>query len=370
MKVPKITIDRISHKHKIYVYRSTNPNDINTIDKIKIIQPVFIIDESYTTTETYELIDNTDAVQPLGITYLGPNPNSVPCNEYEYDIEIGKLNDFDYYNILVLKPLEIKYNGVMLYYSCIGVNENDNTITHLSMYKGIMIENEFKKIGTRKIYYTENEDNNWKYLCDIGWDEEIIKIGDLNNTVMYQKTHSPFVNTVPSIAQVEYSTKNVISNNYMDLDIQNPWALNNKTFNFRKLKKFSIRNVIEDNYSIFSESNFQSLLPVSIEKMVIAITTNPELEITKNNLDNEDIEIYQVLKRNGIFYKANEHKSLGLNRYDIDLGEKIAVFNEASKQEFIKFKIPVIQGKTYYISIFLIDIYNNWSEPFKKEIEL
>lgn len=370
MKIPKITINKISGHHKIYVYRSTNPNDINTIDKIRIIHPVFIIDEANTTgQEQYELLDSTDATQILGVTYLGPNPNSVPCNEYESEVEIGKINDFDYFNIFILKPLEAKFNGVMLYYTSIGVDEDNNTITNLSHQKGLLVDNEYKTIGIRKLYYSEDETDNWTYICDLNWDEENIRIGDINDTFKYEKIGSPFVDTVPPISEINYSTRNVISNNYMDLEIQNPWVLNNKEFNFRKLKRFSVRNVIVDNFSIFSEPNFQSLLPVSIEKMVIAITTN-STDVTPEDLGREDISIYQVIKRHGIFYNHSEHKHLGLNRYDIDLGETIAVFNESSKQGFIKFKVPVEQGNTYYITVFLIDIYNNWSEPFKKEIEL
>lgn len=368
MVVPKITVNRISHHHTLYIYRSTNPNDIDTIDKIRVIQPVFIIDESQTIPEQYELIDNTDATQILGVTYLGPNPNSVPCNEYESSIEIGKINDYDYFNILKLTPLDIKYNGVMLYYTIIGVDETNNTITNLSKTTAILIENNYRDIGVRKLYYSDTEEDNWIYINDINWDEDTITIGNINDPVNYENLGSPFVSTTPAISEINYSTRNIISNNYMDIEIQNPWALNNKEFNYRKLRRFSIRNVIVDNFSIFSEPNYQSLLPVSIEKMVIAITQD-STELTKDTLDSDNLDIYQVIKRHGIFYKP-EYKTLGVNKYDIDLGEKIVIFNEASKQAYINFKIPVIQGNTYYITVFLIDIYNNWSEPFRKVIEL
>ncbi len=363
MYAPKVIINRISDSFKIYVYRSLNPNDINTIEKIKVISPVFVIDEALISGDIYGIIDDPDFDFPYGVTYYGPAPNIIPCVEYESEIIVNKLTDHDYYNILKLNPLKLKYDGAMIYYSAIGVDETNNTITNLSQVYGVMVDCEYHKEGTRVLYYTEDIDNLESPLVqvkEVPWDEEII-IGDLSKNKI---NDNPFLEHVNPITEITFDTKEVISRNYLTVGFQNPWQLNNKHFNYRKLKGFYVRNRIYDNFSAHSQPNFQSELPVTIERMVISITDD------LNKLNTSESDLYYVIRKDGKFYNPLEHNKLGLNKYSIPLGETIAIYNEGSRQDYIKFQIPASPGKKYYVSCILEDIYGTLSEPYYSEVEL
>ena len=166
--------------------------------------------------------------------------------------------------------------------------------------------------------------------------------------------------------KLQASIKPVPVNNFMVLEIPNPWQRNNKEYNFRKLKSYKLRNVEDEQYGDFSEPTFQSLLPVSIEKMLILRKTDSEhpkqvIEISESV--NDDVETYQVIRKNGIYYNAKDHRKLGLNKYNIPLEEKIAVFNEASVQEKIKIQVEALPAHVYSYTIYLFDVYGNVSEP-------
>ena len=49
MYYAKMTIPRVSDHYKLYVYRSRNAEDINTIAKVKELSPVLGLNTSYMT---------------------------------------------------------------------------------------------------------------------------------------------------------------------------------------------------------------------------------------------------------------------------------------------------------------------------------
>lgn len=368
MHKAKLRIKRTSNTYKLYVYRSKNVNDIDTIEKVRKLTPVIEIDESMATGDYYEIIDSPHATMPHGITYNGPAPEIVQCHEYENIVEVKQYNRYTYYNTMELKPLELKYNGVMFYYSILGVNEQLNTITHLSKVSGVLIETDDTQ-AMRHIYAcddTEADEPIWYQVSSAEASDRII-IGDIKDNPTYDKYGVPFVETVRPIERFNAVTRDISTRNLMVLEIQNPWQNNNIDFNYRKLKSYKVQNVINDMYSKFSEPTFQSLLPVSIEKVMIFISEKDTL-FTPDNYDEEKCDIYQIIRRDGLFYDPIKHKALGLNKYNIPLGEKLAVFNEASKQSDIKIQIPAKYNRTYYITIYVMDIYMRYSEAKREEV--
>ena len=373
MYCAKLMIPKVSGTYKLYVYRAKSAESINTIAKVKEIKPIFTIDESkakttiINETEYYVILDKPDFSAP-GITYHGPVPNLVPTTEYETSIGIISINDFTYTNQLILNELPIKYNGTMLYYSVIGVDEANNLITHLSKVNGVMVDSDYKN-GTRHLYSCDDNTNSgtdiWKYIASVPWNETI-KIGDIHDAAAIAKYGIPMVETVNIFTsnEVNASTKPVNSRNFMVLEIPNPWQKNNKQYNYRKLKSFKVQNVCDEQYSDFSEPTYQSLLPVSIEKMLILKKTdakNPD-EIIPINYDT-DTEVYQIIRKEGIYYNAKDHRKLGLNKYNIPLGETTGVFSEGSVQDLIKIQIEALPNHVYSYTFYLFDVYGNVSAP-------
>ena len=368
MRCVKLTIPRMSSTYKLYIYRSSNADDVNTIAKVRTIRPIFVIDERVVEGDKYVVYDKPNNNTVFGITYFGPAPNPVPVTEYESRVEISKVNDYTYMNVLKLTPLPIKYHGVMYYYSIIGVDDNTGMITHLSKVTGVMVDCDYESEGIRHIYSSDDiESDKWNYVSSIPWDEDI-NIGDYNNPSLFKRFGIPVVETVPSleIDRIKAITKGVAQCNYMTLKIQNPWARNNKKYNFRKLKSFKIQNVLGEQYGEFSEPTFQSLLPVSLEKMLILLkenSTSPNKIIKPEEIINEDVSVYQIIRKDGIFYTAKKHRILGVNRYNIPVGNDTAVFSEASMQNEINLQIKANPSCTYSITFYLIDVYNNYSKP-------
>lgn len=373
MYCAKLTIPKMTGNYKLYIYCSKNPESINTISKIKTIMPTIIIDEAAAATqivngvECYVVYDKPDYAVP-GITYNGPVHNLVPTTEYETSVSVILVNNFTYVNQLNLEPLPLKYNGTMLYYSVIGVDETNGLITHLSKVNGVMIDSDYQQ-GTRHLYSCDNNTNSgsdvWKYIGSIPWDETI-KIGDIHNASAISRYGFPMVETVNIFSgdEVNASTRPVNSRNFMVLEIPNPWQRNNKEYNYRKLKSFKVQNVCDEQYSDFSEPTFQSLLPVSIEKMLILKKTdaaNPDEPIPVT--ENTDVETYQIIRKEGIYYNAKEHRKLGLNKYNIPLGETTGVFSEGSVQDQIKIQIEARPAHVYSYTFYLFDVYGNVSEP-------
>lgn len=381
MYCAKLIIPRMSNNYKLYIYRSKNAESINTISKVRTLKPVMIIDESICkskniscngkTLDCYEVYDNPESVQ-LGVQYIGPNPNIVPVTFYETNVGIVKINDYTYVNTLNFNDLENNHgDNTMMYYSVIGIDEVNNIITHLSKVNGVMIKSEYKKNGVRHLYkcdnYTGSDKDKWEYVSSVDWNE-ILTIGNVNDKSTLSRFGIPVVEKVKIFEsdKVQASTKPVSVNNFMVLEIPNPWQRNNKEYNFRKLKSYKLCNVENEQYGEYSEPTFQSLLPVSIEKMLILRKVDniqPEKIIDISEAVNDDVDTYQIIRKNGIYYNAKEHRKLGLNKYNIPLEEKTAIFNEASVQDKIKIQVEALPTHVYSYTIYLFDVYGNVSEP-------
>ena len=375
MYCSKITIPKMSDTYKLYIYRAKTSESINTISKIKEMTPTIVIDESTAETqnvngvECYVVYDKPDFTA-TGVTYNGPVPNLIPTTEYETKITVVPINSQTYVNQLVLNELPIKYNGTMLYYSVIGIDEQNGLITHLSKVNGVMIDSDYHK-GTRHLYSCENhtgaDTDIWKYVSSVSWNEEI-KIGNINDQSNINRFGIPMVEDVHIFSgeEVNASTRPVTTRSFMVLEIPNPWQRNNKEYNYRKMKSFKLQNVHDEQYSDFSEPTFQSLLPVSIEKMIILRKTdidNPDEIIPIEHSFNEECELYQIIRKDGIYYNAKEHRKLGLNKYNIPLEEKTGIFSEGSVQDQIKIQVEALPNHVYSYTIYLLDVYGNISEP-------
>jgi hypothetical protein len=114
MKVAQIKIPKINSEDlKLYIYRSLNSDDINTISKVSNLEPIIIINQDAAITETiddkeyYIVYDKPSSA--TGITYNGPQPNNVPVTEYEANINLVMLNSYTPVNELILEPLELKH---------------------------------------------------------------------------------------------------------------------------------------------------------------------------------------------------------------------------------------------------------------------
>ena len=371
MYCTKITIPKISDTYKLYVYRSKSADDINTISKIRTLSPIAIIDESTATAKSingkqcYELYDRPGDIQ-LGIQYLGPVPNTLPIIEYETNISIVQLNNYTYLNQLTLNPLPVKYQGTMFYYSVIGVDEVNNLITHLSKVNGVMVKSPYTK-GVRHLYSCNNNQNigtdEWTYVGAIPWDEDII-IGNMLNQSAYDKLGCPVVEHVNMFSgdDVNVSLRPIASNNFMVLEIPNIWQQNNRTYNYRKLKSYKVQTVYDEQYSEFSIPTYQSLMPVSIEKMIILEKEDTEDIPTLENKD-ESVKVREIIRKDGLYYKAATHRKLGFNKYNIPLEEDTAVFSEGSVQDLIKMQVEALPNHVYSFAIYIIDVYGNISEP-------
>lgn len=372
----RITIPRMSNHYKLYVYSAKTADSINTISKVRAIQPVFIIDEAVAKSkvingqECYVIDDSPFAMQPAGVEYLGPTQNCVPASEYSTSIDIIKINDLTYVNALVIEELPTNYLGTVIYYSVIGVDETVSMITHLSKVNGVLMKCEYKE-GVRHLYscdeYLGTQDDVWKKIGAVSWDELLV-IGNIDDKAAIAKYGIPVVETVPAIEldKTTGNTRMVLNQNFMVMEIQNPWQQNNHQFNFRKLKSYKLQNVVNEQYGEFSEPTFQSELPVSIEKMVIlrkTDTENPDVPIDLSEYSNEDVLVREIIRRDGIYYNNDKHRKYGVNKYNIPLEEPIGVFTEGSVQDQIKIQIEALPNHVYSYTIYLIDVYGNVSEP-------
>lgn len=378
----KIMIPKISDKYKLYVYTAKSADGINTISKIRTIKPLAIIDESVAQTEEYNgkqcyvINDSPSITQNTGITYIGPTMNPVPVSVYETEIEMAKVNNHTYANVLKIKELETKYIGTVIYYSVIGVDEESGNITHLSKVNQVLLECDYKN-GSRKIMscedYQGKDTDIWKEVANASWDEEI-EIGNINDIYKMKRFGIPFVEKVPVIdnKKINVDTRPIVDQSFAVLEIQNPWKQNNTDFNYRKLKSYKIQNITDEQYGDFSEPTYQSLLPVSIEKMLILRQTGeaPENNTVKiEDRNKEGIWSFEIVRNDGIYYNKDKHKRLGLNKYNISLNEPAAVFNEGSVQDKIRIQVESYSNFIYYYSIYLYDIYGNISEPCNFKIE-
>ena len=361
---------------KFYVYRSKNANDINTIAKIKNLIPILVINEvdyldSNLEDEQYIVYDSKEKAF-TGINYIGPEPISIPATEYETIFESHMYNDYTSSIILKLEPLDITYNGIMYYYSVIGVDDTNNLITHLSQVKAEILLSDYKNQGTREIFacdnYTGFPNDIWYSIAAPDWNTEII-FGDVNNPIAYNRYGTPFVENVKIFnnTEIEVDTRCATLFNHITMRIPNIWRMNNMIYNYRKLKSFKIRNIYDGKYGDFSEPTYQSNLPVSNEKLLIykKDITSDDISTRETAIDitNTDLLALTIIRKDGLFYNKPQHNMLGCNKYNIDEKEKIAVFNESSAQQEINIDFEAIGGATYNYTFYIQDIYGKYSEP-------
>ena len=374
MVYPKLIIPKMNDIEKLYIYRSINSNDINTISKIANLEPIIVIDQNIAQTVSVnseqcyvvydEYINNV-----TGITYNGPVINTVSNIEYETDINLIMLTPYTFVNELVLSPLEItNKEGTMYYYSVIGVNESNSTMSHLSKVVGALCPRVEQQDSSIQVWscddYNNNENDEWVLVNTLEYNEtdDKIRIGNITRPHNIDQLGLPVVETVPKIQNVNASLNSLISNTFMVLEVQNPWQNNNKEFNYRKLKSYKMRNVHESLYGEFSIPTYQSELPVSIEKMVIMYKENPSDRNAVIKYD-DDAHKIEIIRRDGIFYDKSVHKTLGYNQWNIPLeSNSLAVYSEASIQETINIQISASAGNLYVFDIYLIDVYQNVSE--------
>lgn len=373
MTYPKLIIPKVNEVEKLYIYRSTDANDINTITKVSKLRPVIVIDQSIAKTTVvnncncYVLHDMQENIN--GIIYNGPNVNTVPIIEYETEVNLIMLNSFTPVNELILSPLELNHKeGIVFYYSVIGVNESINTISHLSKVIGVLHPYIERWQTATQVWscnnYTGEQDDEWTLVNTLEYDEtnDKINIGNVMRPYNIERLGIPVVETVPKIKEVHASLNSLISNTFMVLEVQNPWQNNNKEFNYRKLKSYKMCNVHTNNFGEFSTPTYQSELPVSIEKMIIVYKENPDNQDTISWNDNTAKKI-EIIRRDGLYYNRLEHKKLGYNLWNIPLeNNKLAVFSESSIQDTINIQISAVAGNLYVFDIYLVDVYENVSE--------
>ena len=362
----RLKIDKSKNRnYKLLVYRSKKAEDINTISKVQKLQPVLIINEAeIDTPEDYYIVyDDADNIE--GVTYLGPTPCSLPITEYQTDLTDLKINNYTYQNILRLTPLDRTYIGNMYYYSVIGVNETNQTITHLSRQRGVLHYCDFKR-GHRLVYSCEDSENpKWVSVGSASWDLETIEIGSKSSI---SKIYGiPVVEKVPTFKSDEISIdiKNIPIYNTSLLAFPNVWQRNNDRFNYRKLKSYRIQNVFEGQYGDFSESTYQSKVPVSIEKIVILRKDITDFDFIPScvAINDTQCEHYEIIRKNGIYYNEERHKYYGINKYTIPVEESVGIFNECSVQDKIKMDIYTEFNKTYLYTFYIYDVYEHVSEP-------
>ena len=90
---------------------------------------------------------------------------------------------------------------------------------------------------------------------------------------------------------------------------------------------------------------------------------NPDEPIPVEQIIDDEIESYQIIRKEGVYYNAKEHRKLGLNKYNIPLGETTGVFSEGSVQDQIKIQIEALPNHVYSYTFYLFDVYGNVSAP-------
>lgn len=361
---------------KFYIYRSKNANDINTIAKIKSLIPILVINETnypenFMEDGQYIAYDTKEKMLP-GIDYIGPEPVAIPATEYEIILSSHIYNEYTNSTILKLEPLNITYNGVIYYYSVIGVDNTNNLITHLSQVKAELLLSDYKNQGTREILacdnYTGFPEDNWYAIATPDWNTEII-FGDVNNPITYNRYGTPFVDNVKIFnnTDIAVDTRCAILFNHINIRIPNIWRINNMDYNYRKLKSFKIRNIYDNKYGDFSEPTYQSSLPVPNERLLIykKEITSDNIALKETAIDISDTEslVLSIIRKNGLFYNNLEHRIFGCNKYTIDEREKTAIFSEASTQKEININFDVVGGTTYNFTFYIQDVYGKYSDP-------
>ena len=367
---------KIIPNYTLQIYRARSAEEIDTIEKIRLLSPIFEVDCDYTSLpSTLWLLDGpasvyagttgTECRYGRGVIYYGPQAECTPSFEYVDSVDVEKINDHTYVNALRLEPLPLKSTGTMFYYSIIGIHKTDGLISHLSPVHGILAKYKLDNDVYTEVEYcndVESDPQVWVPFRSEIWSNGTVKIGYLTSNKMING--NPFVEEVPAIDHtgISFGIKDVVNRNFLTLEIPNPWQLDNKIYNYRKLKAFRVRHTdtVSNTSSRWSIPNYQSLLPVSIEMMTVFVSENPTVPAVSDT-DNPDYDVYRIVRKEGIYYDRKTDKKLGMNKYNIPLGEHRAVFSETSKQEKIKIQVPALYGKIYYVTVYITDVYGNTS---------
>lgn len=399
---------------KIYIYRSKNQADIESIGKVKNLLPIIVLDETTfppelmennqyvvydvpnnitpaiyfqdDSSESEEVIYNDDygvffvdyGGNDDNVTYFGPQPTAIPTNEYETVYTHKAFNEYTGYNVVKLNPLPLEYSGSLYYYSLIGVDPSNSLITHISRVKAEVLLSDYINKGVREIQYCNNYNglptDEWKKLTVVNWSTNII-FGDMTDTVSYTRFGSPFVDEIKifDTKDVIIDTRCVINFNHVTITIPNVWQMNNQKYNYRKLKSFRVRNVYDEHYGDWSEPTYPSILPVSIERLLVlrkdvTTLTSEERQQPINLNEINDTLVYTIIRRNGKFY-TTEDISLNYNKYTLDESDKKAVYSENSVQSDIVFNFNATGNSIYNYTFYLEDVYGQYSAPASIVVE-
>lgn len=361
---------------KIYVYRSKNQADIESIGKVKNLLPVIVLDE---TTYPESMMENDQYViydapeNPDTVIYNGPQPTAIPANEYETIYSCKNINEYTGYNIMKMNPLPLDYTGTLYYYSIIGVDSTNTLITHISRVKAEILHSDYVSMGTREIQYC-NDYNGlptdvWETLTTVDWNTNIV-FGDLADTVSYTRFGSPFIDEIKifEAKDVIIDTRCVINFNHITLTVPNVWQMDNQKYNYRKLKSFRIRNIYDEHYGDWSEPTYPSVLPVAVERLFVlrkdvTALTSEERQHPISLEELNDTLVYTIIRRNGKFY-TTEDIPLNYNRYTLNEDEgKKAVYSENSVQPDIVFNFNARGNTVYNYTFYIEDVYGKHSAP-------
>jgi hypothetical protein len=371
----------INKNLKIYVYRSKNQADIESIGKVKNLLPIIVLDE---TTYQSDMMENNQYViydapeNPSTVTYNGPQPTAIPTNEYETIYSCKSINEYTGYNIMKMNPLSLDYAGTLYYYSIIGVDSDNSLITHISRVKAEILHSDYVSMGTREIQYC-NDYNGlptdvWETLTTVDWSTNIV-FGDLSDTVSYTRFGSPFIDEVKifDAKDVIIDTRCVINFNHITMTIPNVWQMDNQKYNYRKLKSFRIRNIYDEHYGDWSEPTYPSILPVSVERLLVlrkdvTSLTSEERQQPIGLDEVNDTLVYTIIRRNGKFY-TTEDVPLNYNRYTLNEDDKKAVYSENSVQPEIVFNFNATGNSAYNYTFYVEDVYGKHSAPTSIVVE-
>ncbi len=377
--------------YKLYVYCSKDMQAIDTITKVRTLVPSIVIDEStFDRSSSYfqsvngkqcyvipaNLLNAQESKIP-GVIYTDAKLNILPTSEYESVVDVVQINPYTYTSSLTLNNIYTGDNGIMLYYSVIGINEVTNQITHLSKVSGVRIKLTDVTGMQRELSccdkYTGKDTDVWKVVRLLQWDEPIV-IGDASKDEGYRKFGIPFVETIPVFHKdtITYSFKMLYTKGCFSILFPNVWKQANKNYNFRLYKAYRIINVFNGLRSEPSEPTYQYELPLGIEKIRLLLEKNP----TERNIDipyeakADNITCKEIIRRKGIFYNKEKHDKLNFNELCIPADRNISVFSESSVQPKIEIEVYAAQGDVFNMSFYLVDTYGHISLPITTSISL
>ena len=362
----QLTIPKSSHHFKLYIYRSTNAGNINTIEKVKSMQPIMIVDEDSFDGETIVVTDGS--IAQAGVTYFGPEPNSIPVTEYNPILELKEMKTIhSYCPVLTLEPFDIKQH-LVYYYSIMGVAGSQ--ITHISKVNSVVLESDYKQNGIREIQtcdnYTGSDEDFFSVLALADWSTNIV-IGNMDDPIAYSTFKHPFVSTVPifSSDDISFNNKAINTLKTQTLMLPNIWQIGNLIYNKRKLKSFRVRNIYDGKYSAYSEPTFQSELEIPVDRMLIfrkEITTLAEGSVTIPTTE-LDALLLSIIRKDGSFYSAS-FRFYAVNESMIDTtSQDVAIVSDSSAFDKFLIKSHALPNHSYLYTIYLQDQYGYYSQP-------